>query len=102
MKINEEYVYVIQIDDNSFFLWRTKPEESTSLYENDIFNIHEYENIYTKYYCSLDDEEQWNIKELNSEQSASILLNFRECLKVGTFLIRKSENNKGVLTLCFL
>jgi hypothetical protein len=79
---------------------QTRP---TSVYENDYFDIHSYENMYNhQYYGSLDDEEQWRIEELNGEDSENVLLNYRECLKMGTFLIRKSVNNQGQLTLCFL
>jgi hypothetical protein len=50
------------------------------------------------------DSEPWLLEDLNSQDCEYLLNYYRECMRSGTFLIRKSQSNSNIqpYTLCTL
>ena len=92
----------MQIDSDQLVYWKISQSQTVQLYENDYFDAREYEHTYNQIYGNEEDNEDWRNDEIDHAKCENILKNYKECLKNGTFLIRKSENKDNFLTLCFL
>ena len=82
------------------FYWKlieNNKNDKQAIYDN--LEIESLENSETD-----TDIEPWLLEDLSSQDCEYLLTYYRECMRSGTFLIRKSQNNSHLqpYTLCIL